>query len=247
MPWRETRVPYRILVSEFMLQQTGIERVRTKYAAFLHAFPGFRALAAASVEEVLAAWKGLGYNRRALALREAARRIVETHHGRMPRTVETLMELPGIGHATASAVLVYSFNSPLPFIETNIRRVFIHFFFPRGRRVTDAKLMPLVEKTLDKDDPREWYYALMDYGAMLGKTSMNANTRSARYRMQAAFEGSLRQLRGKILAAMLERGPATEAQIARAIGSADERLGRALAQLVDEGFLLRRGRRYSFR
>jgi A/G-specific adenine glycosylase len=247
MPWRETRVPYRILVSEFMLQQTGIERVRTKYAGFLRAFPGFRALAAASVEEVLAAWKGLGYNRRALALREAARCIVETHHDRMPRTVETLMELPGIGHATASAVLVYSFNAPIPFIETNIRRVFIHFFFPRGRRVTDSMLMPLVEKTLDRDNPREWHYALMDYGAMLGKTSMNANMRSARYRRQAAFEGSLRQLRGKILAAMLERGPATEAQIVRAIGSTDERLGRALSQLVDEGFLLRRGRRYSFR
>ena len=247
MPWRNTRVPYRILVSEVMLQQTGIERVKSKYASFVRAFPGFRALAAARVEEVLAAWKGLGYNRRALALREAAQLVTEIHHGRMPRTVKTLMELPGVGHATASAVLVYSFNAPLAFIETNIRRVFIHCFFPRGRQVTDAKLMPLVERTLDRDNPREWYYALMDYGAMLGKTTMNANTRSARYRKQAAFEGSLRQLRGRILAAILERGPATEVQIARAIGSADKRLGRALARLVEEGFLLHKGRRYCFR
>jgi A/G-specific adenine glycosylase len=230
-----------------MLQQTGIERVKAKYAAFVRAFPGFRALAEASVKEVLAAWKGLGYNRRALALREAAQLITETYHGRMPLTVETLMALPGIGHATASAVLVYSFNAPLPFIETNIRRVFIHFFFPKGRQVTDASLMPLVERTLDRDNPREWYYALMDYGAMLGKTAHNANTRSARYRTQAAFEGSLRQLRGKILAVILERGPGTEGRIVRAIGGADERIGLALTQLVQEGFLLRQGRRYSFR
>ena len=247
MPWRDTRVPYRILVSEVMLQQTGIERVRTKYAGFVRAFPGFRALAAASVEEVLDAWRGLGYNRRALALRETARIIVETYHGRMPRTVESLVGLPGIGRATASAVLVYSFNAPLPFIETNIRRVYLHFFFPRGRRVDDTALMPLVEKTLDRNNPREWFYALMDYGAMLGKTTANANTRSARYRKQAAFAGSVRQLRGKILAALLEGGPAAEARIARKIGGADERLGRVLTQLVKEGFLRFRGGRYSFR
>jgi A/G-specific adenine glycosylase len=230
-----------------MLQQTSVERVMTRYVGFVRAFPGFRALAGASVAEVLAAWKGLGYNRRALALREAARIIAETYHGRMPRTVETLIKLPGIGRATASAVLVYSFDIALPFIETNVRRVFIHFFFPKSRQVTDAKLLPLVESAMDRDNPRDWYYALMDYGAMLGKATLNANTRSARYRKQAPFEGSLRQLRGRILAAVLERGPITEAQIARERGGADERLGRALTQLVEEGFLRRQGRRYSFR
>lgn len=230
-----------------MLQQTGVERVRTKYARFLRAFPGFRALAAASVQEVLAAWKGLGYNRRALALREASRIIRDRYHGRMPRTVQTLMELPGIGHATASAVLVYSFNVPLPFIETNIRRVYLHFFFPAGRKVSDAKLMQDVDITLDRDNPREWYYALTDYGAMLGKSTKNPNTRSAGYRKQAAFEGSVRQLRGRVLAAILEHGPSTETRIASAFGGRDERLGKVMAQLVSEGFLLRTGRRYSFR
>ena len=247
MPWRNTRNPYRILVSEVMLQQTSVERVMRKYPEFVRAFPGFRALARASVAEVLAAWKGLGYNRRALALREAARIITGRYRGRMPRTLEGLIELPGIGRATASAVLVYSFNRALPFIETNVRRVFIHFFFPRSRRVTDAKLMPLVESALDMDNPREWYFALMDYGAMLGKAGPNANTRSARYRKQAAFEGSLRQLRGRILAAVLERGPVTRAEIAREPGCADERLDHALTQLVREGFLSRQGRRYAFR
>ena len=247
MPWRNTRAPYRILVSEVMLQQTSVERVVAKYTEFIRAFPGFRALAEASVAKVLSAWKGLGYNRRALALRESARIITETYHGKMPRTVESLVELPGIGRATASAVLVYSFNTPLPFIETNVRRVFIHVFFPRKRQVTDVMLMPLVESSLDRENPREWYYALMDYGAMLGKAGPNANLRSARYRTQAAFEGSVRQLRGKILSAILERGPVTQAQIAREPGGADERLGRALTQLVEEGFLRRQGRRYSFR
>jgi len=247
MPWRNTRNPYRILVSEVMLQQTSVERVMRKYPEFVRAFPGFRALARASVAEVLAAWKGLGYNRRALALREAARTVVETCHGKMPRTVEELIELPGIGRATASAVLVYSFDAALPFIETNVRRVFIHFFFPRSRRVTDARLMPLVETALDTGNPREWYYALMDYGAMLGKSAVNANTRSARYRRQAQFEGSLRQLRGRILGAILERGPITKVRLTREPGCADERLDRALALLVQEGFLRREGRRYSFR
>jgi A/G-specific adenine glycosylase len=230
-----------------MLQQTGVERVMKKYAEFVRTFPGFRALAAASVAEVLAAWKGLGYNRRALALREAARIITGRYRGRMPRTLEGLIELPGIGKATASAVLVYSFNLPLPFIETNVRRVFIHFFFPRSRKVTDAKLMPLVESCMDTDNPREWYYALMDYGTMLGRAGPNANMRSARYRTQAAFEGSLRQLRGKILAAILEHGSVSRAEIAREPGCADERLDRALTQLVGEGFLRRQGRRYAFR
>jgi A/G-specific adenine glycosylase len=247
MPWRKTRSAYRILVSEVMLQQTGVDRVTSKYKNFLRAFPGFRSLAGASVKETLAAWKGLGYNRRALALRETARIISKELHGRIPRTVEGLMELPGIGRATASAVLVYRFNVPLPFIETNIRRVFLHFYFPTGRRIKDARIMPLVEKTLDKDNPREWYYALMDYGAMLGKTQENPNRRSAHYKKQAAFAGSLRQLRGRILAALLERGAATALQIGRAIEASDRLRDEAISQLVAEGFLARKGRRYYFR
>ena len=247
MPWRRTRDPYRILVSEVMLQQTSVARVMDKYAGFIRAFPGVRSLAEAATDRLLGAWKGLGYNRRALSLRSAARLIVSAHRGRVPRSLEELVALPGIGHATAGAVLAYAFGLALPFVETNIRRVFLHFFFPGEDRVTDARILPLVEKTLDRENPREWYYALMDYGAMLGRSAVNANTRSVRYRRQKPFEGSFRQLRGAILSAVLTLKEADAAAIAAAIGTRDERLSMALAGLVEEGFLSRRGRLYCFR
>lgn len=247
MPWRNTHISYRIFVSEIMLQQTGIDRVTRKYPDFLRAFPSFRRLAEASVEQVLAAWNGLGYNRRALALRESARLIVTRHRGRVPRTVTGLMGLPGVGHATASAILVYSFNMPLAFIETNIRRIYLHYFFPRRTGVTDKMILPLVEKTMDRNNPREWFYALMDFGAMLSRREVNPNRRSAGYKRQSAFQGSVRQARGEALAAMLKLRNATEKELASAIGAPDSRLRVALRQLVEEGFLSLRGRRYYFR
>ena len=200
MPWRKTRNPYRILVSEVMLQQTSVARVTDKYTRFLQAFPNASALATAGTDDLLGAWKGLGYNRRALSLRAAAQVIVSVHGGKVPRSVDELVALPGIGHATAGAVLAYAYDIAIPFVETNIRRVFLHFYFPGEDGVTDARILPLVEKTVDRGNPREWYYALMDYGAMLGKGAVNANRRSLRYRPQKPFEGSFRQLRGAILA-----------------------------------------------
>ena len=247
MPWRRTRTPYKVLVSEIMLQQTSVARVSVKYGEFLRAFPSFRALAAADTAAVIAAWKGLGYNRRALALRETARLVVSRSRGRLPRSTRELTALPGIGPATAGAVLAYCFNIPIPFIETNVRRVFIHFFFARRRKVPDACIMPLVEELLDKKNPREWYYALMDYGAMLGRGRVNPNRRSAGYKRQSAFTGSMRQLRGRVLEAMLKLESAAAAQLARSMGEKDERLGEALRQLVAEGFLRQYRRRYFFR
>jgi A/G-specific adenine glycosylase len=247
MPWRRTRTPYKVLVSEIMLQQTSVARVTMKYGEFLRAFPSFRALAAAETADVIAAWKGLGYNRRALALRETARLVVSRCYGRLPRTSLELTELPGIGPATAGAVLTYCFDMPLSFIETNIRRVFIHFFFAGQRKVPDARIMPLVEESLDRKNPREWYYALMDYGAMLGRGGDNPNRRSTGYKRQPAFPGSMRQLRGRVLDAMLKLESAAAGQIARLLGEKDERLGEALRQLVAEGFLQKDNRRYYFR
>jgi A/G-specific adenine glycosylase len=247
MPWRRTKVPYRVLVSEVMLQQTSVARVLPKYGEFLRAFPTIRALAQSSVEEVLSVWKGLGYNRRALALRGAARAVQEKLGGRIPRTVDELVSLPGLGRATASSFLVFAFNAPIPFIETNIRRVFIHFFFPRSREVPDARILPLVEKTMDRKNPREWFYALMDYGAQLRGAGANPNLRSAAYVRQSRFEGSLRQLRGHVLDVMLELRSATANGISRALEKADPRLPAVLSQLVAEGFLSKKGGRYSFR
>jgi A/G-specific adenine glycosylase len=247
MPWRQTRSPYRILVSEMMLQQTGIARVLNKYGPFIRRYPGFGGLARASIAEVLADWKGLGYNRRALALRELARQVVSRYHGRLPRSVEELTALPGIGKATAGALLAYCYEIPTAFIETNIRRSFLHFFFPDEERVSDARILPLVEKALDRERPREWYYALMDYGTMLARAGANPNRRSSSYKRQSAFAGSMRQLRGRILEVMLRLKSAPVSRIASELGGSDERLREALRQLVAEGFLRSERGRFYFR
>ncbi|HOO91646.1 MAG TPA: hypothetical protein PLA74_12550, partial [Syntrophales bacterium] len=161
-PWRETTDPYRILVSEIMLQQTQAPRVLLKYEEFLQHFPDVSSLASAPLHDVLGAWQGLGYNRRALALKQSAQKIVAFHGGIIPRDEGSLVSLPGIGTATARAVRAFAFNEPVIFIETNIRAVFIHYFFSQEETVSDSDLRPLVEKTLDHDNPRRWYNALMD-------------------------------------------------------------------------------------
>ncbi|MBU6501207.1 A/G-specific adenine glycosylase, partial [Patescibacteria group bacterium] len=177
LPWRRTDDPYRIFVSEVMLQQTNVDRVALRYEAFLARFPSAQELAEAPFEEIFSFWRGLGYNRRALALKRAAGIMVREHGGTVPRTLEELDALPGIGEATAAAVLVYAWNTPVSFIETNIRAVFIHFFFPKKKKVGDKEIFPLVERTLDRKNPRGWYSALMDYGAMLKKGRRVRNAR----------------------------------------------------------------------
>ena len=163
-PWRETRSPYGILVSEFMLQQTQVERVLGKYPLFIASFPDFQTISCASLKDVLLHWQGLGYNRRAVNLWKTAQAVVEGFHGDLPETREELIRMPGIGRATAGAILAFAFNRPVVFIETNIRRAFIHHFFQDRKDVRDSEILPLVEATLDYENPRQWYYALMDYG-----------------------------------------------------------------------------------
>jgi len=217
LPWRHTRDPYAILVSEIMLQQTQVTRVKSYYENFLKKFPNFRRLARAKKEEVLRAWQGLGYNRRALALWNLSRIVSREFNGNLPRTREQLEALPGIGRGTSGAVSAFAFNKPEVFIETNIRRVFIHFFFSAtnegrasAKKVTDDELARYIKSTLDVKNPREWYYALMDYGAMLGTSasasklaSANPNRRSAHYKKQSPFKGSDREIRGKLLRSIL--------------------------------------------
>jgi A/G-specific adenine glycosylase len=229
-----------------MLQQTSVARVMPRYLAFIRAFPSFKRLSEASIQEVIKEWSGLGYNRRALALREGARQVTTNFHGRLPRTVDGLSNLPGVGHATASAVIVYAFNEPLVFIETNIRRVFIHFFFRNRQSVSDALIAPMVEKTLVKANPREWYYALMDYGSALRSAGENPNRRSSRYRVQPKFEGSMRQLRGRVLATIMKRSKVSVRDIEEDLGP-DARIRTALSQLAREGFLQESKDCYSFK
>ncbi len=226
-----------------MLQQTQVARVIEKYTEFLKAFPSVEALANASLAEVLRVWQGMGYNRRARYLRDAAQKIASEHRGRVPKTEQELRTLPSIGHYTANAILAFAHNEPRVFIETNIRRAFIHHFFGNKRKVSDKNILPLVEATLDHKNPREWYYALMDYGAHLPKIARkNPNTQSKHYVKQSAFKGSLRELRGKIIRILAEK-PETFIALKRVCGN-DLRTKEALDALVKDKLIKYEKRKY---
>ncbi len=238
LPWRNTDDPYAILVSEIMLQQTQAERVIPKYQAFLHELPSWHALAQAPVEQVLRLWQGLGYNRRALALQRTAQSVSYDHDGILPRTTEELQKLPGIGPYTAGAVLAFAFNQPVVMIETNIRRVYLHHFCQDRQDVPDKELLELIRQSVDTENPRIWYYALMDYGAWMGKQGANANTRSKHYTKQSKFEGSHRQLRGKLLRLILtEQLQNTDLGVLAAnLGVTGSEVLLCLRELQQEGF-----------
>jgi A/G-specific adenine glycosylase len=242
LPWRLPQpdgsfCAYEILVSELMLQQTQVARVIPKYQQFLVLFPTIEALAGAELGEVVIAWSGLGYNRRAKNLWQAATQITTQFAGIFPSNTTDLISLPGIGKNTAGAILAYAFNQPVVFIETNIRSVYIHHFFKNQDQIPDEAVLDLVKRTLDTLTPREWYWALMDYGTYLKQTVGNTSTRSKQYVKQSAFNGSRRQIRGLVLK-QLARGPACSTALQRL--TADERLQGVLDELLAEG-LIKRG------
>jgi A/G-specific adenine glycosylase len=245
--WRETTDPYHILVSEVMLQQTQVERVQAKYPPFVIRFPDIPAIAGASLKSVLELWLGLGYNQRAMNLREASKIVMEDYNGVLPDSQADLIRLPGIGKATAGAIQAFAFNKPVLFIETNIRRVYIYFFFQDRSEVTDQEILTLVEATLDRENPRHWYYALMDYGAMLKTKVPNPNRKSAHYTRQARFEGSDRQLRGAIIRHLLTQGASDEGGLIAIMGTESARVRRVLLGLEKDGFIQRSGSQINIR
>lgn len=204
LPWRKTHDPYKILVSEVMLQQTQVPRVIEKYQEFLALFPTVHVLARASLSDVLKVWSGLGYNRRGKYLHDAAKMIAAEFKGSIQDA--TAQKLPGVGPYTRAAVRVFAFNEPHTLIETNVRAAFIHHFFPDKEKVADKELVPLIEKAAAGQDPREWHWALMDYGVHVKKQHKNPARKSAAYVRQSKFEGSLRQVRGEIIR-QLHKGP----------------------------------------
>jgi A/G-specific adenine glycosylase len=236
LPWRKTKDPYRILVSEFMLQQTQVPRVALKFEPFVERFPDFESLARARLRDVLAVWSGLGYNRRALMLKKTAEEVVSVYGGRLPRAFEKLLALPGVGLATAAGVSAFAFGAGRPFVETNIRTVFIHHFHKGRGAVADADILPLVEQTLDRDNPRRWFYALMDYGVALKARHVNPSRRSATYTRQGRFEGSNREARGLIIKALTGRSM-NERELAGETGLVIERIRSILPALIREGFV----------
>lgn len=237
MPWRETHDPYCILISEIMLQQTQVERVKGKYAEFLAAFPTLTDLASAPLADVLRVWQGLGYNRRAISLKRCAGEILARFNGRFPSSVPELESLPGIGPYTARAVAAFAFGISEIFIETNIRTVFIHFFFHGCDKINDREIMPLVAATLDHTAPRDWYYALMDFGVWLKQLHPNPGRRSSHHLQQSRFEGSNRQQRSRLLQAVLGCPGISALELAEAVRAGQADIERNLADLVREGFL----------
>ena len=242
-PWRETADPYRILVSEIMLQQTQTERVAPKYVEFVRAFPTPESLASADLRQVLSLWQGLGYNRRARMLHELARTVTAEYGGDIPADPALLAELPGIGPATAASICAFAFNMPLVFIETNIRAVFIHFFFDGRASVRDGEILPLAELALDRADPRSWYSALMDFGVMVKRRVPNPGRKSAHYQRQSPFGGSRRQLRGRVIRALLE-GDNDAPGLARLLETPLAGVRDVLDDLVREGLVREEGSRY---
>ncbi len=239
LAWRKAKNPYRILVSEIMLQQTQVSRVTKFYLAFIKQFPSFEVLATAKTADVLRAWQGLGYNRRALALQRLAQTVVGDYKGKLPSDRASLEALPGIGKGTSGSLMAFAFNKPEAFIETNIRRAFIHYFFSERQNVSDKELEPLIAKAVDLSNPREWYWALMDYGSTLGaaKDIENPNLRSKHYVRQSKFAGSDRELRGKILRVALRGKKLIARNLARSLGEPLDRTKKILAGLSREGFI----------
>lgn len=199
LPWRQTTDPYRIVVSEFMLQQTQVARVIPKYKTFLRHFPTTKQLAKSSLVNVLSQWQGLGYNRRAKQLHECAKTVHSVHYGRWPRTAEALQRLPGIGPYTAGAVAAFAYKQPVICLETNIRTAVIFHYFPNELAVSDGAIQAILEETQDLNNPRDWYWALMDYGAYLKKIYGNFNQHARSYKKQMPFKGSDREIRGAVI------------------------------------------------
>ena len=260
--WRNTRDPYAILLSEIMLQQTQVTRVVSYYDSWLQRFPNIDALAAADMSEVLTAWQGLGYNRRALALKRLAEEVSENRAGILPANYKELQTLPGVGPATAAGVMAFAHNSFAPYLETNVRSVILHELFADRFEVCDKEVMAIVEQSAkflnsgafcesnkgrvgahDRNgkvstiDARTWNYALLDYGAWLKKAFPNPSRRSKQHTRQSRFEGSFRQKRARLLREVLAHPQQTAIVLADNCGVKLEEAEKALGTLLKEGFI----------
>jgi A/G-specific adenine glycosylase len=240
-PWRTDTRPWGVLVSEFMLQQTQTEQVIPYWERWMRLWPAPEDLNKVSLEDALREWSGLGYNHRGRYVKDCARIITKKYGGKVPETPAELLSLPGIGAYTAGAVACFAYNHPGVFIETNIRASVLHFFFQGQNGVKDREIYPILEEALDRENPRRWYWALMDYGAALKRLTRNPGRRSARYSRQSSFKGSFRQIRGGLVKALVSRGPASAEELLEHTGFEREDLYRALAVLEKETMIAETG------
>lgn len=243
--WRKTRDPYRVLVSEIMLQQTQTQRVAERFPLFLRDFPNLRALARAPQSDVIRAWEGLGYYRRARNLHRAAQAVVELHDGRIPESYDALRALPGVGAYTAAAVSAFAFDCGVPMIETNIRSVYLYVFFKGARLVSDREILELVAATMPAKNVRDWFYALMDLGVELKRQRPLINHASRYHKIQSPFKGSDRRVAAQVLRHIVRSTrPVSKAAIAKEIQRSiedvrSEQIERALTRLEREALIVR--------
>ncbi len=235
--WRHIDDPYKVLVSEVMLQQTQTYRVAPKYELWLEEFGNFQTLAQAPLRDILSVWQGLGYNRRAKFLHQTAQTVVAQFNGQLPNDPEILVTLPGIGPNTAGSICAFAFNTPTIFIETNIRAVYIHSFFKDADKVSDKEIYPILQQTIDKNNAREWYYALMDYGVHLKQQFKNPSRKSKHHTQQSKFEGSHRQIRGAILRELDKNIQLNFETLVDYIKRDSESVEAAIQELINEGFI----------
>jgi A/G-specific adenine glycosylase len=235
--WRETTDPYHIVVSEIMLQQTQTTRVQEKYPPFIKMFPTWKDLAYAPLHVLLSYWQGLGYNRRALALQRIAQKVLHEYDGVTPTDPSILVSFPGIGPNTAGSICAFAYNMPTIFIETNIRTVFIEHFFQQKITISDKEIVPLLEQSLDHTNSREWYYALMDYGAMLKKTRPNPSRKSIHHTKQSKFKGSDRQIRGAILKLLIQYRTLSYTDLFSMLPQEKTRIEKMVTNLEKEHFI----------
>ena len=243
LPWRalDALQPidrlYCVTVSELMLQQTQVTRVIDKYNTWMHQWPTLDAfMKSATLPDVLGAWSGLGYNRRALYLFEALKSLYAMSWEAQDISVQTLTQLKGIGINTAAAIAVYAYNEPHTFIETNIRTVYLtHYYKNTNKQVTDKEILSIVAKTVDTSNPREWYWALMDYGAYLKKSQGSQLSMAKSHKKQAKFSGSFRQLRGVTLKHVIHSGPTAIKVLEQKY--TDDRLAQAIESLAEDGLI----------
>ena len=238
--WCKTHA-YEIFVSEIMLQQTQVDRVVPFHAAFINTLPDWQALADCPEPKLLRLWKGLGYNRRALNTKRAAKYVLEHHDGLLPQTREELQKIPNVGIYTSAALMNFVHGVPTALIETNVRTVFFHHFYKNRQEISDKEIMKKVTNTMKQTSPREWMYALMDYGSHLRASGIKITSKSKHYKKQSIFKGSEREVRGKILEILLNIPILTQGLLEQHTGDAlpnnEWNISKVVQDLINEGFL----------
>ena len=231
------------MVSEYMLQQTQVSRVIPKYQQWMKTFPTLQSLSKAPLSKVLLHWSGLGYNRRARALHEASKTIFVKYKNKFPKDTETLITLPGVGAYTARAILTFSFGAREIFIETNIRTVFIHFFFDiQKEKIADELLLEVITQSLPSSDLctiQEWYWALMDYGSYLKLNGNRSHQKSTHFKKQSTFQGSKRQVRGAIIKMLSKGESCTSSKLKKLFPHQKDSIAAIINTLIDDGLVVK--------